>query len=195
VSVPFSSFDLAAQRDVRGEWAYVTTSPPFRIHSPLTVLAYRLPHQLAHLVIKRRGPAERLTDDVVHELVGGARSVAVGVRQASGIDHTIAVPPPPPLPAEPSADVDLGPDFLVWTADPEQARTLLTTPVRDYLRSPASGRHELVVEALGPLVLCYCASSGALDEGELFALDTFARELVERILSELTPQSPRGVGY
>ena len=86
-SVRFWSFEMSFQRDIRGEWAYVTTNPAFRLHSPATVLVYELDRHFAQLVAKRRGPA----DIVSGEMNKLYKSVASVAREASGIDRAIAL--------------------------------------------------------------------------------------------------------
>ena len=192
-SVPFSSFEFAFQRDVRGEWAYLTTDPPFRLSSPVTVLAYQLPREFAHHLVKRRGISEKLADGD-GEIYKSVASVA---REASGIERAVAVPPPATLvnAGGPKHSATISRDYLIWAESPEQAASVLPAPTIAFLESEAAGDKELVVELLGPLLLIYCASAAALSEADSMAMSSFADELCRRILASTAPYGPRGVGY
>ncbi len=188
--VPFAGFELTFQRDVRGEWAYLATEPPFRLHSPLTVLTYQLPAEFAHLLLKRRGQSERLAEspDEIY------RSVASVAREASGIDRAVTVEPPPALGRAPVAR-PASRDYLIWAESREQAELLLPPSTIEHLESEAAGDRELVIELLGPLLVVYCASAGALSVDDTATLADFADELCRRLIIATAPLGPRGVGY
>ncbi len=58
--VEITCFDLAEHRRLRLEWAWLDVATPFRLHTPLTIVACRIPRQLPHLLIKRAGPADTI---------------------------------------------------------------------------------------------------------------------------------------
>ena len=159
-------FDFAFQRDVRGEWGYLDSKPPFRIFSPLTVAAFELPTAVEHLLIKRRGEAEVVGEQGADRY----RSLVDIARDMSTIERAIAVEPPATLPDEPERIDGLAADYLVWAQNAETARAILDREFVDYLRAPALAGRELVIETLGPLLLVYCAKDGALrrDDADRF---------------------------
>lgn len=176
--VGFIGFDMAFQRDVRGEWAFLATDPPFRLFSPATVLLYQLPREFAHLVVKRCGRADAIGDEI-SELYKSFASVA---REMSIIDRVIAVPPPPSIGRTPMELPALAAEYRVWGADAAEARAILTEETARYLQSLAAGGRELVIELLGSIMLVYCASEASLSEEDAESLGTFSRELCRQIL-------------
>jgi len=177
-SVRFFNFELVFQREVRGEWAFLTTDPPFRLFSPATVLIYQVPRKFAHLVVKRCGRADAI-DEEVSELY---KSFAGMAREMSIIDRVVAVPPPSGLGRTPIELPDLAAEYRVWAASPEQARVILTRETARYLQSLAAGGRELVIELIGALLIVYCASDAALSAEDTESLGTFSRELCRQIL-------------
>ncbi len=176
--VTFIGFDMTFQRDVRGEWAFLATDPPFRLFSPATVLLHQLPRKFAHMVVKRCGRADAIGDEI-SELYKSFASIA---REMSIIDRVIAVPPPPGIGRTPIEIPALAAEYRVWAADPEQARAILTEETSGYLQSLAAGGRELVIELLGSIVLVYCASDASLSEEDAESLGTFSQELCRQIL-------------
>jgi hypothetical protein len=181
-SVTFTQFDLEFQRDVRGEWAYLDGSPPFRLISPTTVLAYRLPRPLPRLLLKRRGRAEAIRDQDLEV----AKSVASFTRDITAIDRAVAVDPPPDL-GRTSIEITGLDEYLAFSANPDDARELLESELVTLLQSPSSGGQELVVELVGNLVLIYCASDGELSYEEAVALCRFTDELCRQLLKRTHP--------
>lgn len=190
-SVPLHIFTFAFQRDVRGETAILGLRPPFHLASPTTVIAYDLPRTFGHLLVKRTGSA----DDVPSALVDPPRTLIGVVREASTIDRFVRVDPPPRLPAPPLAADGLGGDYRAWGESPEQARAILATPVTGYLRSPAAGTGEWVIEFVDTLLIVYGASDGALSEERILAMNEFTDELCRRVMEATAPLSPRGVEH
>ncbi len=179
VSVGHSVFELRAQRDVRGEWAYLTTSPAFRIHSPLTVLSYTFDRDLPHTLIKRRGPSMIVAEREVEAFT----SLAGLARDVSGIERAMAVAPPNDMVAKAISLPDLGEEYFVWSADETVARTVLSPDVQELLMSSAAGAKDLAIELYGPLLILYCTSDGRLARGDVLAASGFADELCRRILA------------
>lgn len=174
-------FELQLQRAVRGEWGYLDTRPPFRIFSPVTVVAMALPQARAPLLIKRRGGAEQIAEFGFDRY----KSAVDVARDLSSIDRSVAVTPPPGLPREPSRLGELDQDYLLWAAKPEEARELIGATTTDYLLSPAVGGYELVIELRQGLFLLYCARDGAFTERDADILRGVAVELVNRMMSDM----------
>lgn len=189
VGVPVHIFTFRFQRDVRGETAVMMLRPPFRLTSPTTVISYQLPRAFPHIVIKRCGRA----DDIRELLDDAPRNLTAVAREASGIDRIITVDPPAGLDRAPLTVAHLGDDYRVWTAGPEIAGELLDRATCDYLRSAAAGEGEWVIELLGPLLLVYDATDGALGDDDVLAMAEFTDELCRRILRASQPLTPRGV--
>lgn len=179
--VSVTVFDFTFQRDVRGEWGYLETLPRFRIFSPLTVVAFELPVDAPHLLLKRRGAAELIAEEGLERY----KSVADIARDISTIERAIAVPPPGSLPVEPEPIAGLGPDYLLWAENAEWARALLDRDLCDYLRAPARTGRELVVEILGPLLLVYCAKDGDLSGADADRFVAEAKRLYQAVWARL----------
>lgn len=174
--VHFTQFDFEFQRDVRGEWAYLETTPPFRLMSPTTVLAYRVPVELPHLLLKRRGRAETVRDQDLEV----AKSIASFTRDITAIDRAVGVRPPDSIGRDP-IDVPGLEDYLAFSTD-ERARDLIDDDLVAFLQSLESGGGELVLELVGHLMLLYCASDGELSHDDAVALARFADQLCLRLL-------------
>jgi len=182
-SIPHSVFELQLQRDVRGEWAYLATSPAFRIHSPTTVLAYTLDRDFRHTVIKRRGPSLIVAENDVEAFT----SLAGLLRDISGIERAMQVEPPNGIDQTAIPFESLGEEYFVWSAHAESARTALGENVQELLMSAKAGGRDLTIELLGPLVIIYCASDGRLSADDVMSASAFADELCERLLASSTP--------
>jgi len=190
-SVPTHIFSFTFQRDVRGEWGYLNTKPPFRLSSPMTVFAYELPREMPRLLIKREGAS----DDASAWLDEVPTGVVDVVRSFTAIDRAMCVEPPAAIGKRPLVFDDSAgkPDtYRVW-GEQERAQTLLTEDIWQLLASPATAEHELVIELVGPLMLLYCASKGALSDGDTLAMGELGIELSRRLLRASLPSSPRGV--
>jgi len=190
-SVRNFGFELGFQRDVRGEWAFLATEPPFRLFSPATVLVYQVPRRFAHLVVKRCGRADAISEEVTEVY----KSLASIAREMTIIDRVIAVPAPAAIGRSPIEHAALAAEYRVWAESPEQARMILTNDTSRYLKSLAAGGREIVVELLGSLMVVYCASDASLAEEDALALGTFADELCRQVLANTPRLTPRGVGY
>lgn len=178
--VDHTVFELGFQRDVRGEWAYLTTTPAFRLHSPATVLAYAVDRALPHTLIKRIGPSFLVAEKQAETFASLARFA----RDLSGIERAMEVAPPEGIPADPVVVPEPGEQYFVWSADAEFARELWTSDVQSLLIAPAAGDRDLVIELAGPLILLYCATDGRLGAADLLAMSNFADELCRRILAQ-----------
>lgn len=181
--VEHSVFEAKTQRAIRGEWAYLTTTPAFRMDSPTTVFTYTLDRDLAHTLIKRRG-ASMLVAEGELEAYGSVVNLA---RDMSGIERAMRVDPPNDIDRTPVRFDDLAEQFFVWSADAEAARTMLSDDVRELLLSPAAGGKDLAIELCGPLMLLYCTSDGRLSRGDALAASSFADELCARVLQATEP--------
>ena len=179
--IPVTVFDFQFQRDVRGEWGYLDAHPRFRIFSPLTVVAFQLPQELPHLLLKRRGRAEVIAEDGLDRY----SSPVDVVRDISTIERAIAVPPPASLPREPETPTALSADYLLWTGQSSWASDLLDADLTAFLRTPAFMAREVVVEALGSLLLVYCAKNGALMGDTSSGFIDQARDLCRQLCRRL----------
>jgi hypothetical protein len=166
MTAPMTVFDFRFQRDIRGEWAFLETEPRFRIFSPLTVVAFELPVELPHLLIKRRGQAEKIAEEGWERY----KSAADLVRDISAVDRALPVDVPATLPKRPMDPATPMPDYLIWAQRPEHARALIDQLLAEQLAAPGVAGRELVIELLGPLMLVYCAKDGALSGSDA---DTF----------------------
>lgn len=181
MAVSMTVFDFRFQRDIRGEWAFLETEPCFRIFSPLTVVAFELPVELPHLLIKRRGPAEKIAEERWERY----KSAADMVRDMSAIERALAVDVPATLPKRPMDPAAPLPDYLIWAEQPEHARALIDQTLAAQLAAPGVAGRELLIELLGPLVLVYCARDGALSGSDADAFVDTARALCRSLVRAL----------
>lgn len=188
--VRFWAFAFAFQRDVRGEWCYVETEPPFALRGPTTVLCYEQPVEFQHIVIKRRGRS----DTIGAGDLDFAKNVASLAREALGDHRGVGVEVPPAL-AKTALEVsELSAEYLVFGPDDVYTNRVLPSEARQLLLSPAAGSRELVVELVGRLVVLYPASGGPLSAGDTMAMTAFGDELCRRLVGR-GAEGPRGVGH
>jgi hypothetical protein len=188
--VRFWAFAFAFQRDVRGEWSYVETEPPFALRSPTTVLCYEQPVEFQHMVLKKLGRSDRVTADDLDF----AKNVASLTREAMGDPRGVGVAPPPPLARAAIELRELSGEYVVFGPDPVYVDHAITGPTRQLLISPASGSRELVIELVGQLVVLYTASGGAMSAADTLAMTAFGDELCHRLIGR-GAEGPRGVGH
>jgi hypothetical protein len=183
-------FDLEDLRAKRFEWAWLDVAAPFRLHTPLTVVACTLARALPHLLIKRAGAADQIAPRE-HER---GRSGSLGERAALAIaDFRQAVDEPPPTLAREPVDVAIEGPWRAWAGPAAgDAERHLIAAIGRGLERDARDR-ELVIEALGPLVVVYAASGGPLGEDGLEDVVDLAAGVCERILEAAPVMGPRGV--
>jgi len=192
--VDVSVFGLESLRARRGEWAYLELEPPFRLSSPLLVVACRLPRQLPHVLIKRSGPG----DDIGDRPFEGMSSLPAAVRTNLHMGRSVPADPVPALGREPVARMTpmaTEGEWRVWSAAADEARALVGSDAGwlDRLGGELLLGEELVIELLGPLVLVYPASAGELEEPRAEALLAAATAVCERLLASTPTLGPRGV--
>jgi hypothetical protein len=203
--VDVTCFDLEDLRRKGLEWAWLDVATPFRLHTPLSVVACTLPRALPHVLVKRAGPADRIEpraheaggrplghagDGALVELV--ATGLAARAAQRLVEMRPFAVPPPATLGAD-TADVPLEPGWRAWI-DPaagDDARHVLAALGHE-LDASARDR-ELVIETKGPLLVAYVASGGPLAEDALEDLVDAAATACDRVLAATPDLDPRGV--
>jgi len=203
--VDVTCFDLEDLRRKRFEWAWLDVAAPFRLHTPLSVVACTVPRALPHLLIKRAGPADRIEPrehEQARRAPGAAApgdlidAVTTGLASRAALalaDFRSSGEPPPPTLARDTLDAPLPDGWRAWAgADPTDETRRLVTAIGDGLEHDARDR-ELVVETLGPLVVVYVASGGPLGEGALEDLVDAAVGACERVLAATPDLGPRGV--
>jgi len=208
-------FDLEDLRAKRFEWAWLDVEAPFRLHTPLTVVACTVSLTLPHLLLKRSGPADRI-EPREHERPSAAHAVA-GSRAAAAAsaagdlfdavttglatraaltlaDSRCAAEQPPSTLSRDTLEVAIDGPWRAWAGpgdSPEDAR--LVSALADGLERDAHGG-EYVVETLGPLIVVYAASGGPRSEHGLEEQVELAVGVCERALLAVPDLRPRGVG-
>jgi hypothetical protein len=205
--IDVTCFDLEDLRRKRFEWAWLDLAAPFRVHTPLTVVACTVHRRLPHVVIKRAGPADRI-EPREHERAGrgpvgssaatsdvfGAVTTGLASRVARELaDFRHAAEPPPPTLAPTTLEVALPAGWRAWAgAEPTDDTRHLVAAIGEHLEADAHDR-ELVIETLGSLVIVYAASGGPLAEDALEDLVDAAVGVCERALAATPVVGPRGV--
>jgi hypothetical protein len=194
--VDVTCFDLEDLRHKRMEWAWLEVAPPFRLHTPLTVVVCALPRALPHLLVKRAGPADRIeprdSERPVRVHAGAAGAVDLVGAVTTGLATRAALkviearstpePPPPSLAREALRGLADAP-WHVWAgADPGEAARRLATALITGLERDSHGR-EWVIETLGPALVAYVASGGPLGEAGLEELVDLVAGACERVLA------------
>jgi hypothetical protein len=203
--VDVTCFDLEDLRRKAFEWAWLDVATPFRLHTPLSVVACTLPRTLPHVLVKRAGPADRIepragetggrplasaADGVLVEVIASGVAARAAARLVEM--RPFAVEPPATL-ARDTTDVPLEPGWRAWS-DPsagDAARHLLAA-LGAGLEDTAHDR-ELVIETRGPLLVAYVASGGPLAAHALEDLVDAAALACERVLAATPDLDPRGV--
>jgi hypothetical protein len=212
--IDVTCFDLEDLRRKRFQWAWLDVAAPFRLHTPLTVVACTVPRRLPHLLIKRAGPADRI-EPRDHErsesrtalvttrgaAVAGAAgdlldaaTTGLATRAAFKlVEFGNAAEAPPRTLARDTLAVEIDGPWRAW-AGPDAGEDIrrLVAALGHGLEIDARDR-ELVVETLGPLVLAYAASGGPLAEGDIEDLVDAAVGVCERALAATPDLGPRGV--
>ena len=177
-------FDLEDLRHKGLEWGWLDVATPFRLHTPLSIVACTLPRALPHVLVKRAGAADRIEP----------RASETGGRGAARlVDMKPFAAPPPATLARDTVDVPLEPGWRAW-ADPaagDAARHLLAA-LGPGLEAAAHDR-ELVIETVGPLLVAYVASGAPLAADGLEDLVDVAAPACERVLAATPDLDPRGV--
>ncbi|MCE9579929.1 MAG: hypothetical protein K8W52_42825 [Deltaproteobacteria bacterium] len=201
--VEITCFDLEDHRRLRFEWAWLDVATPFRLHTPLTIVACRIPRALPHLLIKRAGPGDTIAPRAAeHALRAGpvgapvlvdaiALGAAAHVARALTEFKDMAEAAPKTLGREALA-ITLPADWRAWgpPAATDDDRRLASALIGDGALAP---EHELVIETLGPLILAYVASSGPLAGAPLDEVVDAAIAVCERALAKTPVLGPRGV--
>lgn len=200
--VEITCFDLAEHRRLRLEWAWLDVATPFRLHTPLTIVACRIPRQLPHLLIKRAGPADTIAPRDVEQAPRAAvgapamvDAIALGAAAHAARALTevkdMAEAPPTSL-GRAALTLSLPPGWRAWgpPAPSEDDRRLAGALVGDGALAPD---HELVIETLGPLIVVYVASGGPLAGAPLDDVVDAAIAVCERALAQTPVLGPRGV--
>jgi hypothetical protein len=201
--VDITCFDLAEQRRLRFEWAWLDVATPFRLHAPLTVIACRLPRRLPHLIVKRAGPADTIAprdfEAPSRARIGGVGDVLDGIalgaaaRVARSLTEFKDAAEAPPRTIDRAAlAVALPGGWRAWgpPGATDEDRRLAAALVGDAELAP---ERELVIETLGPLIAVYVASGGPLIGGALDDVLDAAIAVCERALAATAVHGPRGV--
>jgi hypothetical protein len=184
--IDVTAFDLETLRDRRGEWAWLPVEPPFRIGSTVSVVACEVDRAFPHVLLKRVGTGDDLPKDAFIER---ATHVAKAARAALGIPG--AYPAELPKTLAPAPLATQLPDGWRAYGDAETLSALVRGGFAAVLER--SGRRDLVVELLGPLVIVYPAMRDVVGADAVADLTTTALALTEGALAASPSLSPRGV--
>ncbi len=186
--VDVTAFDLETLRERRGEWAYLPVEPPFRIGGVVSVVVCEVDRMFPHVLLKREGRGDDNADDDPLERAG---SLAKAARDGLGMPRSYAAELPPGL-AGISAPLDVALPAQ-WRAYGD--RTALAALLEAGLGAALerSGRRDLVIELLGPLIVAYPAARDAAGADAFADLTATTLALVDGVLASSPRISPRGV--
>ena len=140
--VDVTAFDLETLRERRGEWAWLPVEPPFRIGGVVSVVVCELDRAFPHVLLKRVGHGDELSDD---NLIERAASVTKVARDGLGLARATR-PSCRHLPPQPLA-LALPDGWRAYTPDPRSLAVLLDGGFAATLQQ--AGRRDLVVELIG----------------------------------------------
>ncbi|CAN5816431.1 hypothetical protein BH11MYX2_BH11MYX2_03330 [soil metagenome] len=195
--IDVTAFDMETLRERRGEWAWLTVDPPFRIGGTVSVVVCEVDRLFPHVLLKRVGTGDDLPKDAFLER---AMHVAKAARAALGIPGAYPAELPKTLAAnridaDPAVATDAaGPTLPAgWRAygDADALSALVRGGFAATLER--SGRRDLVVELLGPLVVVYPAMRDVVGADAVADLTSTALALTEGALAASPTMSPRGV--
>ena len=183
--VDVTAFDLETLRERRGEWAYLPVDPPFRIGGVVSVVVCEIDRGFPHILLKRDGGGDKLTDDNLIERTG---HLAKHVRDRLGLGRSYAAEMPNALPAK-AIDVALPAQWRAYSHDTGRVTELLARGLHGTLEK--SGRRDLVVELLDSIVVIYPAAREVVGPDAFADLTSTALAIVDGI--RVSSLSPRGV--
>jgi hypothetical protein len=187
--VAITAFDLETLRERRGEWAFLPVEPPFRIGGVVSVVVCEIDRQFPHVLLKRAGRGDELTDD---DLVERLRHVAKAARDSLGVARSYPSELPAALAASPLATA-LPTGWRAYTRAPELVELLLGAGLRATLE--AANRRDLVIELLDQLVVVYPAARDVVGPDAFADLTTTALQIVDGVLAASPPVTPRGIEH
>ncbi len=185
--IDVTAFDLETLRERRGEWAYLAVEPPFRIGGLVSVVVCQIDRDLGHVLLKRAGHGDELTDDSWFERTASVHKLA---RDGLGIARSYAADPPSSL-SKVQVAVALPARWRAYSADAEQLGAMLAGGFAATLAQ--AGRRDLVIELIGSLVLVYPASHDVVGADAFADLTETALAIADSVVASTRPQSPRGV--
>jgi hypothetical protein len=185
--VAVTAFDLETLRERRGEWAYLPVDPPFRIAGVVSVVACVVARTFPHVLLKRVGHGDELSDDSYIERVG---HVAKLVRDRLGVSRSYESELPATVPRT-ALSLPLPQHWRAYSHAADAVESLLTSGFASTLAR--ASRRDLVVELLGELILVYPAARDVVGPDAFADLTTTALDIVDGILLASPPMSPRGI--
>ncbi|HEY4058112.1 MAG TPA: hypothetical protein VGM39_15970 [Kofleriaceae bacterium] len=196
--IDVTAFDFETLRERRGEWAWLTVEPPFRIGGTVSVVVCEMDRAFPHVLLKRVGTGDELPHDA---LIEKAMHVAKAARVALGMPGAYPAELPKTLASRridgadaADATAPAGPTLPEgWRAygDAEALSALVRGGFAATLER--SGRRDLVVELLGPLVIVYPAMRDVVGADAVADLTSTAIAITEGALAASPSLSPRGV--
>ena len=174
--IDVTAFDLETLRERRGEWAYLPVERPFRIAGVVSVVACRIARAFPHVLLKREGEGDDLTDDTHLQRF---THVAKTVRDGLGVARSYPSELPPTLPEKCAPNVPE--PWRAYTRANDLLDALLANGLRDALAKTT--RRDLVIELLGGLVVVYPAAHDASGADALADLTTLALDITDAVLA------------
>jgi len=185
--IDVTAFDLETLRERRGEWAYLPVEPPFRIGGVVSVVVCEIDRRFPHLLLKRVGHGDDLTDDDPIERAG---SIAKAARDGLGLARSHAAELPPALPPAP-LEVALPAQWRAYGADGTVLAELIAAGFGETLAR--AGRRDLVIELIDALVVVYPAARDVVGADAFADLTSTTLALVDGLLASAPRISPRGI--
>ena len=185
--VTVTAFDLETLRERRGEWAWLPIEPPFRIAPVVSVVVCDVERAFPHILLKRVGQGDQMTDDNLIERIGSLPKLA---RDGLGLARSYPAELPKPLPEKPIT-IGMPPGWRGYTRTPDLLGQLLSSGLATALEQ--ANRRDLVVELLDRLVVVYPAARDVVGPDQFADLTSTALQLVDGILAASPAMTPRGI--
>jgi hypothetical protein len=185
--VDVTAFDLETLRERRGEWAFLPVEPPFRIAGTVSIVVCEIDRVFPHLVLKRAGAGDQMTDD---DLLERSTSITKLARDGLGMARSHPAEMPPALGDKP-LDVALAPSWRAYGKDAFALNELVAAGFNEALRR--ADRRDLVIELIDGLVVVYPAARDVEGADAFADLTTTALTVVEGVMAASPRLTPRGV--
>jgi hypothetical protein len=181
-----TAFDLETLRERRGEWAYLPVEPPFRIAGTVSVVVGEVDRAFPHVLWKRAGRGDDLSEDNVIERAGSIAKLARG-----GLGMPSSYPAELPRSLSPAAlGVKLPEHWRVY-GDPVVVGALLAAGFAATLDH--ASRRDLVIELIDGLVIVYPAARDVIGADAFADLTSTALIVIDGVLASSPALSPRGL--
>ncbi len=174
--IAITAFELETLRERRGEWAWLPVEPAFRIGGTVSVVVCELDRRFPHVLLKRAGSGDRLSDDDAIERAG---HVAKNFRDRLGVARSYPAELPVSLPPR-AADVALPEHGRAYTHDPTALATYRLGPPL-----ARADRRDLVIELIDELVVVYPAALDVRGPDALADLTESALAIAEGVRGAL----------